>query len=272
MRIYKSTEPFVWEGRGDLSSTALLLVHGFTGSPSEFRRAAYYWNDTGYTVSAVRLPGHGTKPEDMILTGWTDWWGHVLQAYDQLKAQGFEQIVAVGHSMGGLLSLLLSLERHLDGVVSLGTPIYVNTRNAVFARYVHRFIKYVAKKPSTYSSLIREESCAYDRTPVKCVVSLQHLVRKVKKSLHQVKVPLLIVQGLKDQTVQPRSADYIYHRSNSEIKEVAYFPNTSHAILLDEERVKVYKQIDRFVQTIRSGNPKRLEHRIQATGLTEVIT
>ena len=62
------------------------MIHGFTGSPSEFRRIAYELREEGYTIQAVRLPGHGTTPEDMRRTGWTDWYGHVLESYDELAA------------------------------------------------------------------------------------------------------------------------------------------------------------------------------------------
>jgi carboxylesterase len=68
-------------------STAVLMVHGFTGSPSEFRRVGYFLNEMGYTVKAVRLPGHGTTPEDMIRTGWRDWYQHVLDSYDELACK-----------------------------------------------------------------------------------------------------------------------------------------------------------------------------------------
>ncbi|MFB6366963.1 alpha/beta hydrolase [Paenibacillus elgii] len=64
--------PFWLEGTGERASTQLLLIHGFTGSPSEFRRLGYDLNDLGYTVNAVRLPGHGATPEDMIRTGRND--------------------------------------------------------------------------------------------------------------------------------------------------------------------------------------------------------
>ena len=60
---WKSTAPFYMEGSGTNKRICLLLIHGFTGNPRDFRRMAKYLNDAGYTVQAIRLPGHGTGAE-----------------------------------------------------------------------------------------------------------------------------------------------------------------------------------------------------------------
>ncbi|MCZ8513936.1 alpha/beta fold hydrolase [Paenibacillus filicis] len=245
-RLYKSTEPFVFEGAGETASTELLMIHGFTGSPSEFRRLGYYMNDLGYTVRAVLLPGHGTTPEDMIRTGWDDWWGHVLDTYDAIRDRERKRIIAVGHSMGGLLALKLSMDRKLDGVISLASPVFLTSRKTILAVLLQFFIKYVDKKPTAAAHLL-EEACTYEKAPLPCVVALRKLLKLVKSSLNQVKAPVMVAQGERDGLVLPRSAEYIYGHVSSPFRELAYYPKTSHAILLDEERDQVYEDIHRFI-------------------------
>ena len=61
---------------------------------------------------AIRLPGHGTTPEEMRETRWEDWWNHTLASYDLLaEAATGAEIIPVGYSMGGLLAIKLSLVR-----------------------------------------------------------------------------------------------------------------------------------------------------------------
>lgn len=248
-RVYISPKAFNWEGKGALKSTMLMLIHGFTGSPSEFRRAAYYWNDLGYSVHAVQLPGHGTKPEDMLLTTWKDWMQHVIDTYDHLQKQSYDHMIVIGHSMGGLLAFLLSLERKVDALVSLATPIFITTRSTGAARWLHRWIKFINKRRNEWRPEL-DEACAYRRTPVKCVLDLRKLIHMTRKTLPKTTSPLFIVQGMKDHTVKPRSADYIYKHSGAKVKKLLQLERTAHSILLDQEREQAYRAIDEFISHI----------------------
>ena len=62
-------QPFEME-KGD---HGVLLIHGFTGSPSHMRLLGEALAERGYSVRGIRLPGHGTKPEDMKNVSWQDW-------------------------------------------------------------------------------------------------------------------------------------------------------------------------------------------------------
>jgi carboxylesterase len=253
-REYKTTEPFFLPGDERNESTAVLMVHGFTGSPSEFRRVGYFLNEMGYTVKAVRLPGHGTIPEDMIRTGWRDWYQHVLDSYDELAVQTRGRIVVMGHSMGGLLALKLASERQVDGIVSLATPIYLTRWKTALALLLQYFVRYIKKKP--LASTLLDEACSYDKTPTRCVVSLRTLVRQVKRIMPEVAAPIYIGQGLKDRLVLQRSADYIHNRINSEQKMMKLYPQTSHGMLLDQERDQVYDDISLFIRSLQPPSYK----------------
>lgn len=255
-RIYRSPEPFRLEGHGERGTTAILLIHGFTGSPSEFRRLGYVLHDFGYTVNAVCLPGHGTTPEEMLGTRWPDWYGHVLKEYERMRKGPYSRIIAIGHSMGGLLALKLAAERQLDGVVSLAAPIYLWSRKVLLAYPLQYVKKFVNKKPRIAVTRF-EEIIAYGKTPVPCVASLNTLIREVKRQLPQVKAPLLIGQGLRDRTVLPRSASFVYERIASRKKELIYYPESSHAVLLDVERDALYNDVLRFAGEIGHGGKRR---------------
>lgn len=247
-RIYRSVEPFDLPGHGEHADIGILMIHGFTGSPSELRRLGYYLNDLGFSVHALLLPGHGTTPDDMIRTGWADWWHHIRQSYDQISAN-YKTNIVIGFSMGGLLALKLAMERKVDGLVSISTPIYLQSKKSIFAVLLRYFITYIEKKKLVGPELI-DEACSYRKTPLTCVVSLRKLIRLVKCSLQHVQVPLFIAQGQRDGTVQPRSASYIYEHVMSVNKSIRYYPASSHAILLDEERELVYEDVRNFIQSV----------------------
>ena len=66
--LIPGAEPTTYEG----GPVGVLVLHGFTGNPGSMRGVAEALVDAGFTVDLPLLPGHGTKVEDMIPTGWSD--------------------------------------------------------------------------------------------------------------------------------------------------------------------------------------------------------
>jgi len=225
------------------------MIHGFTGTPMEFRRIGYKMQDQGFTVNAVRLPGHGTSPEEMMHTGWTDWYGHVLENYDKL-AGVCKNVVVMGYSLGGLLALKLSAERQTSGIVSIATPIFLATRRIVFAAVMQHFLDYVEKKPKD-TPIVLDESCAYTKTPIRSVISLRKLLKHVKVILPRIEAPIWIGQGKKDAIVLQESAEFLHQNVRSPMKELHFYHESSHGLLLDQEKEQVYEDISSFIQSLQ---------------------
>ena len=63
----------------------------------------------GFRVSLPRLPGHGTRWEELNETVWTDWYDAADRAFARLAAQ-CDQVFLAGLSMGATLCLRLAEE------------------------------------------------------------------------------------------------------------------------------------------------------------------
>jgi len=244
--IQDVTAPFFLPGAGERAFIMVMMVHSFTGSPLEFRRLGNFLNGHGYSVSAVRLPGHGTSLKDMSKTRWSDWWNHIVSAYEEFSSSGIKKIVTIGHSMGGLLTLKLAMEKKVDGMICISTPIFIQKRIA-FAEVLSQWLRKTKTEPTVP---VNAEAFYYDKPPLTCLLSLWSLLKSVKRSLPEVNTPIFISQGRKDQVVQPRSADYIFASTSSTHKKINYYPNSSHSILLDSERDQLHADIYHFLNAI----------------------
>src|SRR4051794_11003816 len=113
MPLLPGAEPFEADG-GPLG---MLLCHGFTGTPQSMRPWAERAAAAGVTVRLPRLPGHGTRWQDLSMTRWEDWYAAVDRAFEDLRER-CEAVVVCGLSMGGALALRLA-EEHGDDVAGL---------------------------------------------------------------------------------------------------------------------------------------------------------
>lgn len=250
---YRSPEPFFLVGE---KPVALLLIHGFTGSCAEMSLLGEYFHRRGYTVHAPLLKGHGTTVEEMEQTGRRDWWESVLQGYERLQSPEWPHVFAVGLSMGGLLALKLAAHRPLTGVVSLAAPVYVYQRFLGFSRWVYPFYRYHKSDGGPVNPHVEEYAWSYDRTPVKAAGELWRLMKDVRRLLPRVRVPALVLQGRRDLTVKPHSAQVIYEQLGSADKQLRWYAQSGHILTLDQERERVFADIETFIEACVRNNKK----------------
>lgn len=239
----RSPNPFFYLG----NETGILLIHGFTGSPAELEPLGIFLREQGYTVYAPLLAGHGTNPEELEKTIWQDWWRSVQKGYQRLEGLEMKKIFVVGHSMGGLFAFYLASQLRVDGVVSLCAPIWVRDWRARFVRFIRFFMPYY-RRSSVKEEHIERQIVPYDRTPLKSIDQLNRVMRKVKREISQIDVPTLVIQSRNDETILPKSANYIYDHVAAEEKRLSWYENSSHMITLDKERKQLFDEIEGFIQ------------------------
>ena len=101
---------------------ACLLIHGFSGTPTEMRGLGDALAAQGIRVYGVLVAGHNGDPEELILSGRKTWLASVEEGLAQLAH--YKTVFVAGLSMGGVLALNLAI-RHperLMGVIGMSTP------------------------------------------------------------------------------------------------------------------------------------------------------
>lgn len=226
------------------NNTGILLIHGFTGTPSEVRLLGEFLRDRGFTVKGILLKGHGTIPEDMRKCGYRDWIRGAVDGYKSLK-QECDEVFAVGLSMGGLLSLYLARNYDIRGAVTLSAPIRIHSRTAALDFIEKNFRTYILGNPGKVNFNV----ISYDKSPLISVHNLFKLIRHVKASLEFIEKPVLIMQSYGDRTVSPLSANIIYNSIGSKDKSIIYLHNSGHVITCDNEKEQVFREVYNFIRT-----------------------
>ena len=251
-------EPFFYRG----GATGVLCIHGFTANPSEMRWLGQHLAVQGHTVYGVRLAGHGTHPHDLARTRWRDWYASAHDGLHLLRG-ACERVVVVGHSMGGLLALLLAAQCDgVDALSVLASPIRFPAKldHTRWLRYVHPFTDQPDTSP--LQAIIREEQARrgepvvgrvrYNQWSTFAVYELVELARQVDAFLPFVTQPLQLIYSRKDATVPLDHADHIARRVGSRHVERCTLEASGHILPQDCERETVFDQVAMFVQ--RGGN------------------
>ncbi|RCH69557.1 alpha/beta fold hydrolase [Streptomyces sp. SDr-06] len=243
MPVLPGAEPFRHEG----GEVGVLLCHGFTGSPQSLRPWADYLAERGLTVSLPLLPGHGTRWQDMQLTGWQDWYAEVDRALRELQ-ESCSQVFVFGLSMGGALSLRLAA-KHGDEVSGL---VLVNPGNKVHgaaARALPVVRHFVPSTKGIASDIAKEGSqeVGYDRVPLHAAHSLRNFFRLVDGELPQVTQPLLVLHSPQDHVVPPADSARILSRvSSTDVQEIL-LEQSYHVATLDHDAERIFEESYSFI-------------------------
>jgi len=92
----------------------ILLLHGLTDSPYHMRALAKVFKKEGFYVLALRLPGHGTLPSELLDVTWQQWAKATNWGANQLRKIASERgdvpLYMGGFSTGGALIINYSLK------------------------------------------------------------------------------------------------------------------------------------------------------------------
>jgi esterase/lipase len=110
----------------------VLLTHGLSDSPYFMRHIAAFFQENGFRVMAILLPGHGTQPGDLLDVNWQEWAKTV--AYGAYKlAEEVDEVYLAGYSTGATLSVYQSLRDNRVRGLFLFSPALKITHRAALA-------------------------------------------------------------------------------------------------------------------------------------------
>ncbi|GAW31385.1 carboxylesterase [Carboxydocella sp. JDF658] len=240
--------------------TGIVLIHGFTGSPGEVEPLGRALAAQGWTVQVPLLPGHGTDVEELARTCWRDWVAAAEKAVVELR-QKCDRVYLAGLSMGGLISLYLAHYQPVVGVISLAAPIYLKNKKAYLAPYL-RWVRRYAPKERQEDGHYLLTHFNYDHIPLAALVSLLEFIRTARKQLPLVQVPVLLIQGDADETVDPASAEYIFHQLGNREKKLLSLPGGRHLLPLGPQRQQVAEAAIAFINSLEEQSNEGVSRRI----------
>ncbi|MFF0836410.1 MULTISPECIES: alpha/beta hydrolase [unclassified Streptomyces] len=252
MPVLPGAEPYRHEG----GEVGLLLCHGFTGSPQSLRPWAEHHAAHGLTVSLPLLPGHGTRWEDLRVTGWQDWYAEVDREL-RLLAGRCSRVFVGGLSTGAALALRLAA-KHGDAVAGV---VAVNPANRVHglsayalpvARHLVRSARHVAGDTAPQAAAEQ----AYHRVPLHAADSLRVFLRRLDGELPQVTQPLLLLRSAHDPVVPAADSARVLSRVSSRDVTETVLEHSRHVATLDQDADRVFEESLAFIGRLAPSTGK----------------
>ena len=249
MPVMPGAEPYSHSG----GPIGVLVIHGFTGSPVSMRPWAEHLAAAGFTVELPRLPGHGTRWEDMAVTRWEDWYSEVDRTLTDLKGR-CDQVFVAGLSMGGSLTLRLAEQRPADvaGLILVNPAVHTERWDRHLLPVVRHFVKAFpgiindTKKPGV-------DEGGYSKLPLQAVYSLQQAWATIKTDIARVSSPLLLMHSREDHVVEPSNSVWILgHVSSKDTTEV-WLENSYHVATLDNDAPLIFSTSVDFINRVATS-------------------
>ncbi|NHJ01006.1 MAG: alpha/beta fold hydrolase [Candidatus Heimdallarchaeota archaeon] len=244
------TEPFYFEGTLKIG---LLLVHGFTASPTEMLPVGKYLNSKGYTVLGVRLAGHGINYKEMTKYSWKDWYASVEDGYNFLKSK-CDNIVPIGISMGATLCLYLVhnvKEANICKLILLAPIFAPKSKLAYFSPILKYVKKYVYKGDGTLQLYKDNNLYSYYYYPTKSIQDLITFLKVIKSTNMQITIPTLVIYGLLDETVSIHAIEEaICNKFTSETQiRVLRLKNSGHLLTIGKDFEYMLNEMEKSLES-----------------------
>lgn len=240
-----NAQPFMLEGGED----ALLMIHGFTGSPGHMRYIGNAVHAAGFSVRGILLPGHGLSLEDMEKSNDRQWFDACCAAFIEMK-QRYRHVSVAGLSMGGILALLLAEEFEPSTVILFAAAMKYKRATNRLSPLVKRVVKRTGGggRKDSPDEFLYAYDFGYDRTPVAKVEDMTRLQSLARRGLGQVSCPVLAFQSHRDGSVHAGAPDMIMRGVSSQVKEISWVDRSSHVLTLGPERDYVAERVIDFLR------------------------
>jgi carboxylesterase len=246
-------EPWSARGTGPRGAVGIVVVHGFTANAISTRPLGQRLAVEGYSVEVPLLPGHGTSSRDLARTRYSDWRATVALAVETL-ARGCDDVIVVGHSMGGTIALDLAASgaHRLAGVVPINALVLGREQLiAKLAPYLQHVLPFVprdaAGMPTDDIAKPGVSEQSYRWVSARAAQSLITELPRVRAGLASITCPALVVTSSQDHTVDPNNGAAIVEGLRSSRVETLTCERSYHAPLLDYDAALVEDAVLRFV-------------------------
>ena len=217
---------------------ALVVVHGFNSHGGYYERFAIHLAAHGIAVHALDLRGHGkSAARRSDIRQFSQYHDDIdaLMRFDRVR-QPLPPLFLMGHGAGGVAASLYALTRQRDlaGLICESIALDLPASATLFGCV--RALALIAPR------------LPVQRQPARTVAALIRARNRLKSSLAQLSLPLLILHGSADTVTLPSGSEHMHERSASPDKTLQIFEGYHHDLINDQGHEQVNERILQWIE------------------------
>lgn len=237
-----------------LGKVGVLLIHGFAGGTYDLE---FIQNNLElvrkFDVFSFTLPGHERALSKVKYTSWIEKSEEMVK---WLIDNNYNTIYLVGHSMGCIISCYLASKYPQIKKIVLAAPCFNYLKVENDNLNISDSIKASGKVFKTYGS--KEIVGRALKLDISATKEFMNLVKKYYAVPTQIKCPVLIIQGTKDDLAPISSSYYVYNNVKSKVKKLVIVEGATHETFKGEKRDQIYKIIKSFLKHRQKGGEYKI--------------
>lgn len=250
-----------WPAHGPEKAIALGL-HGFNDYSNAWEQPANWWASQGITTYAYDQRGFGRDPNAGLWGGDLPMLQDVQAAIQLLRTRHPNiPIFLIGESMGGAIALAAVVQgqyQHptLNGLILVAPGVWGKETLPWFYRFSAWFAAHTVPGLTLTGSSLRiqasdniemlrdlgRDPLVIKKTRVDTVWHLVGMMGRGLDSASEIRIPTLILYGMRDQVIPKNVIDVLQNRMNNQPR-VAYYPDGWHMLLRDLQAPVVWQDV-----------------------------
>jgi carboxylesterase len=245
--------------------TGVLLIHGLGGTQYDLGSLHKAMRRAGGDAHMITLPGHGTRPEDLVGVRAEAWLDAVTEQYHALAAE-YDTLHVAGMCMGALVALLLCHRvQHARGRLALlAAPVFIDGWSTPWYRALRHLLyrvpgvsarlrveegdPYGLKNPLIRAivkkKFERADNFHYPWVPLACIREVDRMRDWVRAAAPETSCPTLVLHAREDELTSLRSAEFL--RAALPDARGVVLENSYHMICADNDRDAVAREVLAF--------------------------
>ena len=252
----------------------VFLIHGLGGTQYDLGSMHKRLKNAGFVTHSLTLPGHGTKPEDLVGVAAEDWIDAVVTKYREVRDQ-HPTLHLMGMCMGALLAAVLAQrEAHTKGrLVVLAPPVFIDGWATPWYRGLRPLlyavpglrqsmkieeeepygIKNEQLRAIVKAKFERGENFHYRWVPLECLRQVDRLRAVVMKAASKIPCPTLVVHAREDELTSLRSANFLVEKIGGGRARMVVLEDSYHMVCVDNDKEIVARNVLEFFGAAMPG-------------------
>lgn len=209
--------------------TGVLMLHGLLDCPFSLREIGYHLQKQNHLVRSLLLPGHGTRPSDLMNISYHDWIQALRYGVESIHKE-VDDLYLIGYSTGATLSVYEALhDEKIKGIILLSPAIKIKAPIDSFTRW-HQLVGWLTHREQWVRQEPEIDYAKYKSIAFNGVMQVAKLTIVLREMLQKQKLhsPIDMILSREDETVSSDRAMDFFSNLHHEKSQMLLYTSIPH--------------------------------------------